>query len=167
MTLGCKHYIIVHCNKWCTATYVVFYITFTNDEENIMTNDTIKLFKDIAEKSVASFKNVGELNLRTFEALAAKQVEIVQNAADAGVKQSAIFTDSKDVNDLLSAQSDLANSYTETLTKSVTEISDILKGAQDELTGLAEVAFEDAKVNAEKVAAEVKANAEKVVADAK
>ena len=64
-----------------------------------MTNDTIKLFKDIAEKSVASFKNVGELNLRTFEALAAKQVEIVQNAADAGVKQSAIFTDSKDVND--------------------------------------------------------------------
>ena len=89
-----------------------------------MANDTIKLFKDIAEKSVASFKNVGELNLRTFEALAAKQVEIVQNVADAGVKQSAIFTDSKDVNDLLSAQSDLANSYTETFTKSVTEISD-------------------------------------------
>ena len=132
-----------------------------------MANDTIKLFKDIAEKSVASFKNVGELNLRTFEALAAKQVEIVQNVADAGVKQSAIFTDSKDVNDLLSAQSDLANSYTETFTKSVTEISDILKGAQDELTGLAEEAFEDAKVNAEKVAAEVKANAEKVAADVK
>ena len=152
---------MVHCNKCC------LYITITNDEENIMANDTIKLFKDIAEKSVASFKNVGELNLRTFEALAAKQVEIVQNAADAGVKQSAIFTDSKDVNDLLSAQSDLANSYTETLTKSVTEISDILKGAQDELTGLAEEAFEEAKVNAEKVAAEVKANAEKVVAKVK
>ena len=47
-----------------------------------MANDTIKLFKDIAEKSVASFKNVGELNLRTFEALAAKQVEIVQNVFD-------------------------------------------------------------------------------------
>ena len=132
-----------------------------------MTNDTIKLFKDIAEKSVASFKNVGELNLRTFEALAAKQVEIVQNAADAGVKQSAIFTDSKDVNDLLSAQSDLANSYTETLTKSVTEISDILKGAQDELVSFTEVNIAEAKSNTEKVAAEVKANAEKVVADAK
>ena len=132
-----------------------------------MTNDTIKLFKDIAEKSVASFKNVGELNLRTFEALAAKQVEIVQNAADAGVKQSAIFTDSKDVNDLLSAQSDLANSYTETLTKSVTEISDILKGAQDELVSFTEVNIAEAKSNTEKVAAEVKANAEKVVAKVK
>ena len=132
-----------------------------------MANDTIKLFKDIAEKSVASFKNVGELNLRTFEALAAKQVEIVQNAADAGVKQSAIFTDSKDVNDLLSAQSDLANSYTETLTKSVTEISDILKGAQDELVSFTEVNIAEAKVNAEKVAAEVKANAEKVANKAK
>ena len=132
-----------------------------------MANDTMKLFKDITEKSVASFKSVGELNLRTFEALAAKQVEIVQGAADAGVKQSAIFTDTKDVNELLSAQSDLANVYAENLSKNVTEITDILKGAQEELAGLAEEAFEDAKANAEKVAAEVKANAEKVVADAK
>ena len=126
-----------------------------------MANDTMKLFKDITEKSVASFKSVGELNLRTFEALAAKQVEIVQGAADAGVKQSAIFTDAKDVNELLSAQSDLANVYAENLSKNVTEITDILKGAQEELTGLAEEAFEDAKANAEKVAAEVKANVEK------
>ena len=132
-----------------------------------MANDTMKLFTDITEKSVASFKSVGELNLRTFEALAAKQVEIVQGAADAGVKQSAIFTDAKDVNEVLAAQSDLANVYTESLSKNVTEITDILKGAQEELTGLAETAFEDAKVNAEKVAAEVKANAEKVVANAK
>ncbi len=126
-----------------------------------MTNNTIKLFKDIAENSVASFKNVGEVNLRTFEALAAKQVEIVQNAANAGVKQSEIFADTKDVQGLLSAQSDLANSYTESLTKNVTEISDILKSAQDELTVLAEGAFEEAKANAEKVAAEVKASVEK------
>ena len=152
---------MLHCNKCC------LYITFNDNEENIMANDTMKLFKDITEKSVASFKSVGELNLRTFEALAAKQVEIVQGAADAGVKQSAIFTDAKDVNELLSAQSDLANVYADNLSKSVTEITDILKGAQEELTGLAEEAFEDAKANAEKVAAEVKANTEKVVADAK
>ena len=128
-----------------------------------MANDTMKLFTDITEKSVASFKSVGELNLRTFEALAAKQVEIVQGAADAGVKQSAIFTDAKDVNELLSAQSDLANVYADNLSKSVTEITDILKGAQEELTGLAEVNFADAKSNTEKVAAEVKATAVKVV----
>ncbi len=132
-----------------------------------MANDTMKLFKDITEKSVASFKSVGELNLRTFEALAAKQVEIVQGAADAGVKQSAIFTDAKDVNEILSAQSDLANAYAEKLSTNVTEITDILKGAQEELTGLADKAFEDAKANAEKVATEVKANAEKVVTNAK
>jgi len=132
-----------------------------------MANDTMKLFKDITEKSVASFKSVGELNMRTFEALAAKQVEIVQGAADAGVKQSAVFTEAKDVNEILSAQSDLATAYADKLSNSVTEISDILKGAQEELAGLTEAAFEDAKVNAEKVAKEVKANADKVVADAK
>jgi hypothetical protein len=131
-----------------------------------MANATMKLYKDIAEKSVASIKNVSELNLRTFEALAAKQVEVVQNA-EIAKKLSAIFSDSKDVNEILSAQSDLADAYTKELSNSVTEITDILKCAQEELTGLAEEAFKDAKANAEKVAAEVKANTEKVVANAK
>ena len=131
-----------------------------------MANATMKLYKDMAEKSVASIKNVSELNLRTFEALAAKQVEVVQNA-EIAKKLSAIFSDSKDVNEILSAQSDLADAYTKELSNSVTEITDILKCAQEELTGLAEEAFKDAKANAEKVAAEVKANTEKVVANAK
>ncbi len=132
-----------------------------------MTNDTIKLFKDMAENSVASFKNVGELNLRTFETLAAKQVELVQKATDAAVKQQAIFTESKDINAAVSAQSDLAKSYTESFTNSVTEITDVLKGAQEELVNFAEVNFAEAKSSTEKVAAEVKATTEKVVADAK
>ena len=131
-----------------------------------MANDTMKLFKDITDKSVVSIKKVSELNLRTFEALAAKQVEIVQNA-EISKKLSAIFTDSKYINEIFSAQSDLANAYTEELSSNVNEITDILNGAQEELTGLAEEAFEDAKSNAEKVAAEVKANAEKIVADFK
>ena len=151
---------MLHCNKRC------LYITFNDNENNIMANDTMKLYKDIAEKSIASIKNVSELNLRTFEAIAAKQVEVVQNA-EIAKKLSAIFTDAKDINGIFFAQSDLADSYTEELSNSVTEITDILKRAQDELTGLAKEAFEDAKANAEKVAAEVKANAEKVVADAK
>ncbi len=131
-----------------------------------MANDTMKLYKDITNKSIASIKKVSELNLRTFEALATKQAEIVQNA-EISKNLSAIFTDSKDINDIFSAQSDLANAYTEELSSNVNEITDILNGAQEELTGLAEEAFEDAKSNAEKVAAEVKANAEKIVADFK
>ena len=151
---------MLHCNKRC------LYITFNDNENNIMANDTMKLYKDIAEKSIASIKNVSELNLRTFEALAAKQLEVVQNA-EIAKKLSGIFTDTKDINGMFSAHSDLADSYTKELSNSVTEITDILKGAQEELTGLAEEAFEDAKVNAEKVAAEVKANTEKVVANVK
>ena len=120
-----------------------------------MANDTMKLYKDIAEKSIASIKNVSELNLRTFEAIAAKQVEVVQNA-EIAKKLSAIFTDAKNINGIFSAQSDLADSYTEELSNSVTEITDILKRAQDELTGLAKEAFEDAKANAEKVVANAK-----------
>jgi len=140
---------MLHCNKRC------LYITFNDNENNIMANDTMKLYKDIAEKSIASIKNVSELNLRTFEAIAAKQVEVVQNA-EIAKKLSAIFTDAKDINGIFFAQSDLADSYTEELSNSVTEITDILKRAQDELTGLAKEAFEDAKANAEKVVANAK-----------
>ena len=131
-----------------------------------MSIDTMKIYQDIAEKNFASIKNVAEVHLRTFEALAAKQVEIAQNAKIAK-KLSAIFTEPKDVNNIVFAQSDLASCYNEELTTSVNEITDILKGAKEELTGLAEEAFEDVKVNTELVAKEVKEYTEKVVADAK
>ena len=115
----------------------------------------MKLYKDISDKSIDSIKKASELNLRTFEALATKQVEIVQNA-EISKKLSAIFTNSKDINEIFSAQSDLANAYTEELSSNVNEITDILNSVQEELTGLVEEAFEDAKANAGKIVADFK-----------
>ncbi len=132
-----------------------------------MTNETINLFTEIAEKSVATIKEVGELNLRTFEALAAKQVEIVQNAADTGAQQSAILTDIKDINKAYSAQTELATSFADQLAKNVNEIADIFKVAQEEFNGLADEVVADAKVNAEKVTAISKNEIEKAVKSVK
>ena len=132
-----------------------------------MTNETINLFTEIAEKSVATIKEVGELNLRTFEALAAKQVEIVQNAADTGAQQSAILTDIKDINKAYSAQTELATSFADQLAKNVNEIADIFKVAQEEFNGLADEVVADAKVNAEKVTAISKNAIEKAVKSVK
>ena len=132
-----------------------------------MTNETVNLFTEIAEKSVATIKEVGELNLRTFEALAAKQVEIVQNAADTGAQQSAILTDIKDINKAYSAQTELATSFADQLAKNVNEIADIFKVAQEEFNGLADEVVADAKVNAEKVTAISKNEIEKAVKSVK
>ncbi|HJL66060.1 MAG: phasin family protein [Arenicellales bacterium] len=138
-----------------------------------MTNETINLFTEIAEKSVATIKEVGELNLRTFEALAAKQVEIVQNAAETGAQQSAALTDIKDIKDIndinqaITAQSELATSFADQLSANVNQIADIFKSAQDEFTGLADKVLADAKVNAEKVASISKDEVEKAVKAAK
>ena len=132
-----------------------------------MKNQTINLITEIAEKSVATIKEVGELNLRTFEALAAKQVEIVQNAADTGAQQSAILTDIKDINKAYSAQTELATSFADQLAKNVNEIADIFKVAQEEFNGLADEVVADAKVNAEKVTAISKNEIEKAVKAAK
>ena len=128
-----------------------------------MKNDTVNLYTEIAEKSVATIKSVGQLNLRTFEALAAKQVEIVQNAADTGAQQSAILTDIKDINKAYSAQTELATSFADQLAKNVNEIADIFKVAQEEFNGLADEVVADAKVNAEKVTAISKNEIEKAV----
>ncbi|HJL66412.1 MAG: phasin family protein [Arenicellales bacterium] len=132
-----------------------------------MKNDTVNLYTEIAEKSVATIKSVGQLNLRTFEALAAKQVEIVQNAADTGAQQSAILTDIKDINKAYSAQTELATSFADQLAKNVNEIADIFKVAQEEFNGLADEVVADAKVNAEKVTAISKNEIEKAVKAAK
>ncbi|MBT59659.1 MAG: phasin family protein [Arenicellales bacterium] len=132
-----------------------------------MKNDTVNLYTEIAEKSVATIKSVGQLNLRTFEALAAKQVEIVQNAADTGAQQSAILTDIKDINKAYSAQTELATSFADQLAKNVNEIADIFKVAQEEFNGLADEVVADAKVNAEKVTAISKNEIEKAVKSVK
>lgn len=116
-----------------------------------MQNEAMKLYQEMTEKTVESVKRLSELNLRTFETLAAKQIEIMQSCMDAGVKQSELLTDVRDVNDMVSAQTELATSCADKFSANMTETADIMKTAQTELTGLVEEAVSDAKENAKKV----------------
>jgi phasin family protein len=128
-----------------------------------MSNETMNLYKELSEQAVASVKSLSELNLRTFETLAAKQVEIMQHCMDAGVKQTEVLKSAKDVNGLMSAQTELAASCAEQFTNNILETADILKTAQEELSGLVEASVADVKENVNKVTELSKKSVDEVV----
>lgn len=116
-----------------------------------MSNDAMNLYKELSEQTVSSVKSLSELNLRTFETLAAKQVEILQHCMDAGFKQTEVVKSAKDFNGLLAAQTELSASCAEQFTNNMLETADILKTAQEELTGLVESSVADVRENVNKV----------------
>jgi phasin family protein len=132
-----------------------------------MSNDALNLYKELSEQTVNSVKSLSELNLRTFETLAAKQVEILHNCVDAGVKQAEVYKSAKDVNGLMAAQTELAASCAEQFTNSMLETADIFKTAQEELSGLVEASVSDAKNNVMKVSELGKKSVDEVVKAAK
>ena len=132
-----------------------------------MSNDALNLYKELSEQTVNSVKSLSELNLRTFETLAAKQLEILQNCVDAGVKQAEVYKSAKDVNGLVAAQTELASSCAEQFTNSMLETADIFKTAQEELSGLVEASVSDAKENVMKVSELSKKSVDEVVQAAK
>ena len=132
-----------------------------------MSNDAMNLYKELTDQTVASVKSLGELNLRTFETLATKQVEIMQNCVDSGLKQVELLKNAKDVNGLVTAQTELASTCAEQFSSNMMETADILKTAQEELTNLVEASVADAKANVEKVTEISKKSVDEVVNAAK
>ena len=128
-----------------------------------MSNDAMNLYKELTEQTVATVRNLGELNLRTFETLASKQVEIMQKCMDAGVKQAEILKTAKDANGLISAQVELSSACAEQFTNNMMETADIMKTAQEELSNLVESSVADAKANVEKVTELGKKSVDEVV----
>jgi phasin family protein len=132
-----------------------------------MSNDALKLYKELSEQTVASVKSLSELNLRTFETMAAKQVEILQHCVEAGMKQADVMKAAKDPNALLAAQSELATACAEQFNTNMVETADIFKTAQEELSGLVEASVADARENARKFAELSKKGVDEVVQAAK
>ena len=132
-----------------------------------MQNEAIDLYKELTSQTLESVKRLTELNMRTFETLSAKQVEMMQSCVDAGVKQSEVLTANGDLNEMLSAQTELSSACAEKFTNNMMETADILKTAQEELTGLVEESVAQVKENVQKVTDISKNSVEEAVAKAK
>jgi phasin family protein len=132
-----------------------------------MNNEALTFYKELTEQTVQSVKRLGELNMRTFETLSSKQMEMLQSCVDAGVKQSELLSNSSDMQEYLSVQAELSNTCAEHFTKNLSETADIMKTAQEELSGLVEDSIVDVKQNVAKASEIGKKNVDEVVKAAK
>ena len=132
-----------------------------------MQNEAMNLYKDMSEKAVTSAKSLCELNMRTFETLASKQVEMLQSYVDVATRQVSILNAGHDAKDLMAAQTDLANQCADQFSSNITATTDILNTSQEELVEIIEGNVAEAKSHAEKVVAISKKSVETAAASVK
>ena len=115
-----------------------------------MQNDYLEMVNQYNENVFASFKRIGELNMRTFEALAAKQAKIMNDCLESSAKQMEVITSAKDVKDALAAQSELLKGCNEKFLANLRETADMMTEAREEFTGLVEEAVKYTSESVEK-----------------
>jgi phasin family protein len=76
-------------------------------------NDTFNTVNEITNKGVERMSSLGELNLRIFERLAARQVDAVNLAVEHSVRLTKLATESKDVTEFFKSQAEAAKELSE------------------------------------------------------
>lgn len=117
-----------------------------------MSNAVIDTLKDLNEKSVKSAKRVGELNLKTFEELAAKQTQMMNTYFEAGTKNFEALSKAKSPQEFMSLQQEALKGYGDKWLASLRESADVLNAARNELMSIVEEATKAATEGSQKLA---------------
>ncbi len=115
-----------------------------------MQNEILEMVNQFNEKMFASAKALGELNLRTFEQIAAKQAAVLNECLETSAKQYEVITTAKDYKEALAAQSELVKGCNEKFLANVRETTEMMTSVRDELTGLVEDAVKYTSDSVEK-----------------
>ena len=103
-----------------------------------MTNPMIDLMQQFNDNAVNAAKRVGELNMKTFETLTAKQSEIMNYGIEVSTKNAESLSKTKDPQEAFAMQQEMLKSYGEKLTASMQESTELLTEARNEWTVIAE-----------------------------
>jgi hypothetical protein len=88
------------------------------------TNDTINTVNEITNKGVERMTSLGELNLRIFERMAARQMDAMNLYMEHGIRVMKLATESKGYNEFLKGQVEATKELSERLmTESKTNMS--------------------------------------------
>jgi phasin family protein len=115
-----------------------------------MQNELLEMVNQFNENVLASVKRIGELNMRTFEQLASKQAEIMNDCLESTAKQYEVLSTSKDYKDALVAQGELLKGCNEKYLANVRETAEMLTAVREEMTGMVEQAVKYTSDSVEK-----------------
>lgn len=76
-------------------------------------NNSLKTVNDLTSKSIERVTSLGELNIRLFEKMAARQIDAVTLYTDHAVHMFKLATEAKGYNELLKSQVDAAKELSE------------------------------------------------------
>ena len=113
-----------------------------------MQNEILNMFNSYNENVVAAAKRLGELSVRTFETLLAKQADAVNSCIESTSKQVEVMAAAKDYKELVAAQAELVKGCNEKFLANIKEATEMMTSVRDELTEMAEEAV---KLNVESV----------------
>ncbi len=105
-----------------------------------MQNEIMEMVNQFNESVFSSVKRMGDLNMRTFEQLASKQAEIMNDCLQSTAKQYEVLTTAKDYTEALTAQSELVKSCNEKYLANVRETAEMLVAMREEMAGMVEEA---------------------------
>ena len=115
-----------------------------------MQNEILEMVNQFNEKMFASAKAMSDLNMRTFEQVAAKQAAILNECLETSAKHYEVMTTAKDYKDALAAQSELVKGCNEKFLANVRETTEMMTSVREELTTLVEDAVKYTSESVEK-----------------
>ncbi len=115
-----------------------------------MQNELLEMVNQFNENVLASVKRIGDLNMRTFEQMTAKQAEIMNDCRESTAKQYEVLSTAKDYKDAMNAQGELLKGCNEKYLANVRETAEMLNAVREEMTGMVEEAVQYTKDSVEK-----------------
>jgi len=120
-------------------------------------NDVFDLVSKTTDENYDNLRKLTDLNLKVWDQLAAKQMEVMNLCFETGNKQVELTKDAKRADDLYSKQAELARELGEQLIERNQQVMEILNKSRQEYKDWVEAGTAQAKSRMEQVS-EVKAH---------
>ena len=116
-----------------------------------MQKEFMDMVNEFNENMFASAKRLSDLNMVTFEKIAAKQAEVFNSCLESSAKQYEVLSTAKDYKEALAAQNELVKGCNEKILANIRETAEMLAGVRDEWNGMVEEAVKYTNDSVEKV----------------
>jgi phasin family protein len=116
--------------------------------------ETVNAMNDLGNKGYESLRQLGELQMATWNKLMEKQLEVFNAAVDGAVESAKLAGEAKDYQEAVTAQAELSRKLAEQMANKTRETVELVQEAGEEYRGWIEGVAKDAGEQANKVVAQ-------------